>query len=158
MIRLILTYLIPCKLLTRNQLPTAELLAPYPFLESLLLPLSRCIKSGNLRDYDTELAKGEDWFVKKRIFLTLERGRDITLRNLFRKVYLAAGESRSRIPVGHFQAAVNMMSGIDMDTEEVECFLANMIYKVFNNIMPIRFILLGTNISTMAGLHERLYI
>jgi len=77
-----------------------------------------------------ELARGEDWFVKKRIFLTLERGRDITLRNLFRKVYLAAGDKKTRIPVEHFKAAVSWKSGIDMEIEEVECFIANLIYKV----------------------------
>ncbi|KAF3932779.1 Internalin-A [Dactylella cylindrospora] len=127
--QLILTYLIPTKLLTRRQLPTAELLAPYPTLETLILPLARCIKSGNLREYDENLAKGEDWFVKKRIFLTLERGRDIALRNLFRQVYLSAGDSKTRIPVDHFRAAVSWKSGVDVEAEEVECFLANMIYK-----------------------------
>ncbi|EWC43862.1 hypothetical protein DRE_07239 [Drechslerella stenobrocha 248] len=126
---LILTYLIPTKLLTRRQLPTAALLKPYPSLEALFLPLAKCIKAGNIREYDEHLAKGEDWFVKKRIFLTLERGRDITLRNLFRKVYLAAGESRTRIPVDHFRAAVSWKSGVDVEAEEVECFLANMMYK-----------------------------
>ncbi|KAF3921561.1 hypothetical protein AA313_de0203262 [Arthrobotrys entomopaga] len=126
---LILTYLIPTKLLTRRQLPSATLLKPHPSLEALFLPLARCIKDGDLRGYDENLAKGEDWFVKKRIFLTLERGRDITLRNLFRKVYLAAGESKTRIPVDHFRAAVSWKSGVDVETEEVECFLANMMYK-----------------------------
>ncbi|KAF3913871.1 hypothetical protein ABW21_db0203436 [Orbilia brochopaga] len=126
---LILTYLIPTKLLTRRQLPSAALLQPYPLLESLFLPLATCIKSGNIREYDEHLAKGEDWFVKKRIFLTLERGRDITLRNLFRKVYLAAGQSKTRIPVDHFRAAVSWKSGVDVESEEVECFLANMMYK-----------------------------
>ncbi|KAF3189760.1 COP9 signalosome (CSN) subunit [Orbilia oligospora] len=126
---LILTYLIPTKLLTRRQLPSATLLKPYPLLESLFLPLAQCIKSGDLRGYDENLARGEDWFVKKRIFLTLERGRDITLRNLFRKVYLAAGDSKTRIPVDHFKAAVSWKSGVELETEEVECYLANMIYK-----------------------------
>lgn len=38
---------------------------------------------------------------------------------------------RTRIPVAEFEAAINMESGgAIMDTDEVECLLANMIYKV----------------------------
>lgn len=84
---------------------------------------------------------GEDEFVKRRIYLTLERGRDIALRNLLRKVFLAGGfdESkdedaapvrRTRVPVAEFRAAVSMGSGHLIDTDEVECLLANMMYKV----------------------------
>lgn len=87
---------------------------------------------------------GENEFVKRRIYLTLERGRDIALRNLSRKVFLAGGFEepkngepplrRTRIPVAEFAAAMRLgnrtgsSSRIDMD--EVECFLANLIYKV----------------------------
>ncbi|KAH6999877.1 hypothetical protein EDB80DRAFT_725658 [Ilyonectria destructans] len=138
----ILTYLIPCRLLTSHVLPTKALLANYPRLQELFLPLATCIKSGNLRAFDLALQKGEDEFVKRRIYLTLERGRDIALRNLLRKVYLAGGFDepkedgsvpmrRTRVPVAEFQAAISMGSGGDlMDPDEVECLLANMIYKV----------------------------
>ena len=86
---------------------------------------------------------GEDEFVKRRIYLTLERGRDIALRNLFRKVFLASGfeEStkegeentrRTRIPVREFAAAMKVAGGAgdDLEDDEVECLLANLIYKV----------------------------
>ena len=89
--RLILTYLIPCHLLTTHTLPTQALLQPYPRLQNLFLPLSRCIKQGDLSGFDAALAAGEDEFVKRRIYLTLERGRDIALRNLLRKVFVAGG-------------------------------------------------------------------
>jgi hypothetical protein len=87
--------------------------------------------------------------------LTLERGRDITLRNLFRKVFIAGGYEdskdgrvrRTRIPIGDFVAAMQMSvrgskseneeenaaaerRAEDVDREEVECLIANMIYKV----------------------------
>ena len=81
--------------------------------------------------------------MKRRIYLTLERGRDIALRNLLRKVYLAGGfeESkdggspirRTRIPILEFAAAIRLGSKIQssrVDVDEVECLLANMIYKV----------------------------
>lgn len=86
---------------------------------------------------------GEDFFVRRRIFLTLERSRDIALRNLLRKTFIAGGFDepkepnaepvrRTRVPVVEFQAAVSMSSGNHViDADEVECLLANMIYKVW---------------------------
>ena len=141
---LILTYLIPCHLLTTHTLPSKSLLAPYPRLQALFLPLSQHIKSGSLAGFDDALISGEDEFVKRRIYLTLERGRDIALRNLLRKVFLAAGFEdvvkeedkgkpplrKTRIPVDMFGAAIGFSQGSSMDIDEVECLLANMIYKV----------------------------
>lgn len=137
---LILTYLIPCHLLTTHTLPTLKLLQPYPRLQKLFLPLSRCIKSGDLSGFDNALVSGEDEFTKRRIYLTLERGRDIALRNLLRKVYMAGGFEeakdpsmppvrRTRIPVGEFCAAISLGSKESLENDEVECLIANMIYK-----------------------------
>jgi len=63
------------------------------------------------------------------------------LRNLLRKVFIAGGFDeakdgdaapvrRTRVPVAEFQAAISMGSGHLVDPDEVECMLANMIYKV----------------------------
>ena len=137
-------YLIPCRLLTSHVLPTKALLERFPRLQKLFLPLAECIKRGDLKSFDLALQEGEDVFVKKRIYLTLERGRDIALRNLLRKVFLAGGFDepkedetetspvrRTRIPVAEFRAAICMLGGGEIiDNDEVECLLANMIYKV----------------------------
>ena len=88
----------------------------------------------------------EDEFVRRRIYLTLERGRDLALRNLFRKVFIAGGFEevkgegserirRTRIPVAEFAAAVRLGSKNGdrtgtIESDEVECLLANLIYKV----------------------------
>lgn len=137
----ILIYLIPCRLITSHELPTKKLLEPYPRLQELFLPLAKCIRQGDLRSFDLALQQGEDEFVKRRIYLTLERGRDIALRNLLRKVFLTGGfeepkeESatpmrRTRVPLAEFQAAIGMCSGGEpVDADEVECLVANMIYK-----------------------------
>lgn len=139
--RLILTYLIPCHLLTTHTLPTTTLLAQYPHLQTLFLPLCRCIKRGDLAGFDAALVAGEDEFTKRRIYLTLERGRDIALRNLLRKVFISGGFEeakdgaaplrRTRIPVAEFGAAINIGGNEQMETDEVECLLSTMIYKVF---------------------------
>lgn len=126
------------------------MLAPYTRLQSLFSDLARCIKHGDLAGFDAALSAGEDEFVKRRIYLTLERGRDIALRNLLRKVYLAGGFEeakdggpsirRTRIPVIEFAAAVRLGSktqGDRLDVDEVECLLANMIYKVSTHTLPL---------------------
>jgi hypothetical protein len=138
-IRLILTYLIPTKLITTHVLPTQAMLAPYPGLQRLFAPLCACIKKGDLAGFDAALQAGEDEFVKRRVYLTLERGRDICLRNLVRKVYLAGGfeESkdgaeavrRSRFPLKDFTAALRIGGETELEGDEVECLLANLIYK-----------------------------
>lgn len=141
--RLILTYLIPCHLLTNHTLPTKALLEPHPRLQKLFLPLAQCIKRGDLYAFDQALKEGEDEFVKRRIYLPLERAHDICLRNLLRKVFLAGGfedakpegssgppARRTRIPVIEFTAAIRLRSKQEVDSDEVECQLANMIYKV----------------------------
>jgi hypothetical protein len=141
---LVLTYLIPCHLVTTHTLPTKELLAPFPRLAQLFRSLSTCIKKGDLVGFDQAMTAGEEEFVKRRIYLPLERGRDIALRNLFRKVFLAGGFEepkddqpairRSRVPVAEFAAALqvgtNATGRSRVDIDEVECLLSNLIYKV----------------------------
>jgi COP9 signalosome complex subunit 12 len=106
----------------------------------LFLTLAGAIRKGDLRAFDQALQDGEDEFIKRRIYLTLERGRDIALRNLLRRVFIAGGFEevkdgaapvrRTRIPVAEFTAAIKISSGEDIDADEVECLMANMIYKV----------------------------
>jgi COP9 signalosome complex subunit 12 len=136
-----LTYLVPCHLLTTHTLPSKKLLEPYPRLRKLFLPLSQHIRKGELHQFDLALQENEDEFVKRRIYLTLERGRDIALRNLLRKVFIAGGFEppkaegdkpvrRTRVPVAEFAAAISLGSQETLENDEVECLLANMIYKV----------------------------
>lgn len=133
--------------MTTHTLPSQKLLAPFPRIESLFRPLCQCIKQGNLVGFDAAMTAGADEFVKRRIYLPLERGRDLALRNLFRNVFLTggfeeakAGEPaaapvrRTRVPVIEFAAALRIGTNADgksrIDLDEVECLLANLIYKV----------------------------
>ncbi|KAI0474087.1 PCI domain-containing protein [Xylariaceae sp. FL0804] len=138
-LELILTYLVPCHLLTTHTLPSTALLEPFPRLQKLFTPLAQAIKKADLSSFDRALRDGEPEFIKRRIYLTLERGRDIALRNLLRKVFVAGGFEepkegappirRTRVPIAEFVAAIRISSGEDIDVDEVECLLANMIYK-----------------------------
>lgn len=145
--QLILTYLIPTKMITKHQLPSKSLLEAHPALATLLSPICSAVRTGNLKALDEALASGEAEFVKRRVYLTLERSRDVTIRNLFRKVFLVGGYMplkegettpvrRTRIPIPEFAAAL-AVSGAEVtdgegeiDRDEVECAIANMIYKV----------------------------
>ncbi|KAL2755779.1 hypothetical protein ACRALDRAFT_1082111 [Sodiomyces alcalophilus JCM 7366] len=111
------------------------LLEPFPRLQKIFLPLAQCIKRGDLHGFDLALQQGEE-----EVYLTLERGRDIALRNLLRKVFLAKGFEepknpgdapirKTRIRVAEFGAAISLGNREAMDSDEVECLLANMIYK-----------------------------
>lgn len=107
------------------------------------MPLAQCVKKGDLHAFDQALKKGEDEFVKRRIYLPLERAHDTCLRNLLRKVFIVGGFEepkpeapdaapvrRTRVPVAEFTAAVSLSSKQHVDSDEVECQMANMIYKV----------------------------
>ncbi|KAL2868831.1 protein csn12 [Aspergillus lucknowensis] len=140
---LILTYLVPCHLVTTHTLPSKKLLSHAPRLEALFRSLCDCIRKGDLHGFDAAMTAGEEEFVKRRIYLPLERGRDIALRNLFRKVFIAGGFEeakdgqppirRTRIPVAEFVAALRIGTHADartrIDIDEVECLLSNLIYK-----------------------------
>ena len=132
---LILTYLIPAHLMTTHQLPTSTLFNNYPRLKHLFQAISTAIKTGNLQAFDAALDANEEEYVRRRIYLTLERSRDIALRNLFRRVFLINGK-KTRLPVEEFRRAMgfaiagkNGGTRKEVEPEEVECLLAGMIYK-----------------------------
>ena len=126
--RLILTYLIPCHLVTSHTVPSQALLKPYPRLNRLFGPLAVCIRKGDLAGFDKAMRAGEDEFVRKRIYLPLERSRDLAIRSLFRKVFLAGGFEpsanggtpmrRTRVPVAEFIAAMRMSLRTPEDEDE----------------------------------------
>lgn len=149
----ILTYLIPAHILIHQQLPSPALLSQSPILEKTFGPLCRAIKMGSLTSFDRALSDAEPELVARRIYLTLERTRDLCMRNLFRKVFLAGGTEaskdaktgetihimRTRLRIEEFEAGIRasykpLGDGKDepvmFDRDEVECFLTNMIYKV----------------------------
>jgi hypothetical protein len=152
--QLILTYLIPTKMITKHQLPSRALLEAHPALATLFAPICSAVRTGNLKALDEALASGEAEFVKRRVYLTLERSRDVTIRNLFRKVFLVGGYldlkegettpvRRTRIPISEFSTAL-LLSGAEVsdgeggiDRDEVECAMANMIYKVSYTLVNI---------------------
>ena len=143
---LVLTYLVPIRLLRHGKLPSPALLAAHPQLNQLFAPLVSSLKRGDLRGFDAALEEAEGELVKRRIYLTLERARDVCVRNLFRQVARAAGweegkegeTRRSRIQIAEFVAGWRIGSGRgeeevpsagEDERYEVEWMIANLIYK-----------------------------
>ncbi|KAL1743112.1 hypothetical protein HDZ31DRAFT_83654 [Schizophyllum fasciatum] len=124
----ILGYLIPLRVL-KGHLPSAELLARFPILEDLYAPFISAIRKGDLASFDRALEINESRLLALNLYLTVERSRELCMRGLFRKAWVAADRT-SRMPMSMFHAALRI-SGSDVPVEEAECFVANMIYKGF---------------------------
>ncbi|KAI4166086.1 MAG: hypothetical protein LQ342_000517 [Letrouitia transgressa] len=119
-------------------LPTTTLLSPYPNLISLFRPLMASIRAASLSAFTQALDTSETAFVRRRVYLALERARELVLRNLFRKVFLLGERTeRTRVRVQEFSAGVqvsedmadNWEQSVAVDLDEIECLVAGLIYK-----------------------------
>ncbi|KAI0677262.1 hypothetical protein C8Q78DRAFT_1001890 [Trametes maxima] len=124
----ILTYLIPLRMF-RGHLPSRELLQRFPVLDDLYTPFITAIRLGDIRTYDASLDRFERRLVDLNLYLTLEKARELCIRGLFRRVWIAA-EKSTRIPVSMFHAALQMADE-ETSSEEAECLVANMVFKGF---------------------------
>jgi hypothetical protein len=124
----ILTFLIPLRIL-RGHLPSRDLMQRFPVLDELYSPFIAAIRNGDIVRYDAALNQWEHRLVELNLWLTLERARELCIRGLFRRVWVASHKS-TRIPIAMFHSSLRI-SGIVVDPEEAECLVANMIYKGF---------------------------
>ncbi|KAL8634801.1 MAG: hypothetical protein Q9228_007636 [Teloschistes exilis] len=114
--------------------------------------LLAAIRSGCLADFSNGMITQESQYVQRRIYLSLERARDLCVRNLLRKVWLLeGGRDNTRVKIGTFATGMRFsmvvsawMSGstsdrggsvsseelpAGMEDDEVECLIAGLIYK-----------------------------
>ncbi|KAG9062806.1 COP9 signalosome (CSN) subunit [Linnemannia hyalina] len=124
--RLVLHYLIPTRLL-HGSLPQTRLLEEFPELSALYRPLALAIKSGNVQLFDEALSIGGSRLIGLGTYLTVERSRGVAVRVLFKKVFTLMDKT-NKLNIDQFQKALAFV-GVNVDDEEVECMLANMIYK-----------------------------
>lgn len=125
---LILTFLIPLHLL-RGSLPSAKLLARFPRLQETYGPFVDAIRKGSVQAYDEALERAQPRLVSMNTYLAVERAREICLRTLFRRAW-EASDRNSRIPISTFRKALELQR-VEVDNDEVECMVANMIYRGF---------------------------
>ncbi|CAG9559760.1 unnamed protein product [Danaus chrysippus] len=122
--RLILTYLVPVKMLL-GYMPTKQLLEKYNLLQ--FWDLVSVVKNGDLRGIDSVMEKHEKFFISAGIYLIVEKLKITAYRNLFRKVFLV--ENTHQIDIASFQAALQVMGEKDVDSDETQCIVANLIYQ-----------------------------
>ena len=107
-------------------MPKTSLLKKYDL--TAFADVAQGVKSGDMRRLDQALLKHEAFFIKCGIYLILEKLKTITMRNLFKKVYLIL--KVSQLPISAFVTALrSVQPDDDIDSEECECLLANLIYE-----------------------------
>lgn len=125
--RTILKYLIPAKVYC-GKFPTVELIQKYKLFEYALLV--KAISEGNLELYRSQMDKYKKIWIKRSLYLTLEKLELLVLRNLMKKVYTLFG--KPIIDTDYFKMALNHgMEEAKYDIDETECIIANLILKGF---------------------------
>lgn len=122
--RLILMYLLPVKMLL-GHMPRITVLKKYDLMQ--FADIAKATSEGNLRLLERTMAEHEGFFIKSGVYLILEKLKTITYRNLFKKVFLMM--KTHIVPIDAFLTALKFMDQEDVDADEVQCILANLIYK-----------------------------
>ncbi|XP_043585701.1 PCI domain-containing protein 2 [Bombus pyrosoma] len=122
--RLILTYLVPVKMLL-GYMPKHNLLEKYNLME--FEELMEAVKRGDLCNLEKVMEKHELFFIGAGIYLIVEKLKIIAYRNLFKKVYLVL--NIHQIPIQDLLSALEMQGIDDVDMDEVECIVANLIFE-----------------------------
>ncbi|KAI4093514.1 MAG: hypothetical protein LQ339_007652 [Xanthoria mediterranea] len=104
---LILTYLVPTYLHTTLRLPPTTSSFGQEIITTLFHNFLCAIHLGALGRFNLELETHAHVFVKRRIYLSLERARELCLRNLLKRCWIVAGDKeKPRVRVKEWAAAV----------------------------------------------------
>ena len=123
--RLILRYLVPVRLVL-GVFAAPELLRKYnlPQFE----PLCRAVDRGDLRLFERHLDDQQQLFIRHGSYLLVERAKTIAYRNFFQRVHALHPEGTTKLDVAMFKRCLDA-TGVQLDHDEIECVLANLIYK-----------------------------
>ncbi len=105
-------------------MPDEILGTKYGFVE--YVRLSKVVKDGNIAGLDSLLNQYRSDFVRMGVFLVLEQTRIITLRNLFRKIFMITSNHRFNLRI---MEAIFQWMGQRTSLDEIECYLTNLIYQ-----------------------------
>lgn len=128
--RRVLLYLIPAKILTGST-PSRKMLIKFNM--HWFLQIVKAIKTGNLFVFDQAMEEHEEFFIRKALYLAIEKMRPLVYRSLCRiifeigKDYGPAG-SGHKVALDKFQKAL-ALCGTEMQRDEIECILANLIFN-----------------------------
>lgn len=129
--KLTLRYLIPIKLILGKK-PTTHLLDKYELHE--YKTVVDAVRKGNVAQLNTALQQHQVTFIMQGTFLVLEKLRAVALRTLFQKTHAFCArqnpQKANQVSLLLFAKALTWC-GAGMDIDEVECVVANLIYRKF---------------------------
>lgn len=123
--RLILRYLVPVRLVL-GKFASKELLTKYDLPQ--FVPLCHAVHRGDLRLFERQLDDYQHLFIRHGSYLLVERAKTIAYRNFFRRVYSLHPEGTTKLDVAMLKRCLDA-TGVNLDHDEIECVLANLIYK-----------------------------
>lgn len=131
--RAILRFLIPVRLLmSPREMPSSRLLQSFGLDE--YLAIAEALQTGSVATFNRCLEENMAAFIHRGVYFLVERLKMFVYRRLFRRVSGVHAQSApseaegTRVPIQLFQAAL-AWQGEDMELDEVECILANLIYR-----------------------------
>ena len=126
--RTIVLYLIPVKIYC-GKMPSAELIKKYKAYE--YVDLAEAIVQGNLREFRKQVEKFKRLWIRRSLYLFMEKLELVLIRNLFKKTYRLVGNP-AIMETEYFKKALNF--GFEQehyDIEETECILGHLILQGF---------------------------
>lgn len=122
--RKILMYLIPVKA-WRGVFPTRDLIQKYSLNE--FGDLLEAVRNGRIGEYISLMESKRNYFIKQGIYVMMETLKLLAYRNLFLQAYRILNDSK--ISLNHFLTALKVSGVPNFSIEELECILANLIFK-----------------------------
>lgn len=125
--RLVLEYLVPCKILL-GSLPSPEMLKRYRLrrFEGIV----KAIRRGDVRMFTAELEEHAEAFIQVGTYLLVEKAKLLVYRTLCKRVHGILKEQsggKHQLNLAPFEHAFNWQE--DMDSDEAACVLANLIFQ-----------------------------
>ena len=123
--RLILRYLVPVRLVL-GQYASKALLLKYRLPH--FVPLCRAVHRGDVGLFESVLDEYQQLFIRQGSYLLVERAKTIAYRNFFKRVHALHPDATTKLDVATFRRCLHA-AGLRLDHDEIECVLANLIYK-----------------------------
>jgi hypothetical protein len=121
--RLVLKYLIPCKIFLGKMFEAKPGRGEevFPEYETLI----KAMKNASFKNFDEAVQKYQKVWIKRGIYLLMDRLRVLIWRNLIKKIYYALGE---KIMFEKIEKAVGLAGGSE-NVNECICIIGNLIYE-----------------------------
>ena len=128
--RQILKYLIPIKIYF-GEFPHESLMKNYALFEYVDLSLS--IYKGDLVSFKNHVEKFKKLWIQRGLYFFIEKLQIILLRNLFKMAFNIVSDNGKVVQMDTevFLRTINWKSEEKYDIDEVECFLAQLIFKSY---------------------------